>query len=292
MATLFALLINPATAQIARATLSYINEVELQDLHGTYRGAGSWNLGDAPEPVERLTRLPRAHTTYGVRPEGRGWGTTLYTALSVGAEAHALSLIPAEMTVRGAGICSDLDARSKDATKWWRAARKRGLATILPPTEVEGVVVIADIYPAERAWARHLVVARIPWPPPGLSDPGLLDPARAEAVDPHALAAANPADFAPGLRPDAEAGVRRAAEARLGFVLALAERAGLSRVVRAGMEARARLGLDPQRGWSPPDYGAYRPVVPNPGPGAGAGRELSAVARRREALGWGALADL
>ncbi len=79
------------------------------------------------EPSQ-ITGLPRSHTPDGVLIKGKGWGTALYTGLTLGAHQHSEDLIEIEMWKSGDGICSWTDNRSAEADKWWDAAVKLGLA--------------------------------------------------------------------------------------------------------------------------------------------------------------------
>lgn len=83
------------------------------------------------------TSLPRVHTPDGVLVKGAGWGTSLYTALCLGAYQVKASGVDIEMYERGEGICSWTDDRSPAADGWWQAARKKGLTEIEEQTETE-----------------------------------------------------------------------------------------------------------------------------------------------------------
>ena len=79
------------------------------------------------EPAE-ITKLPRSHTPDGVLIKGKGWGTALYTALTLGAHQVHQDVVEIEMWKSGEGICSWTDNRSTEADRWWDAAVKIGLA--------------------------------------------------------------------------------------------------------------------------------------------------------------------
>lgn len=106
----------------------------------------------AAEPLQRLGRgyyeehsnepsqvtgLPRSHTPDGVLIKGKGWGTALYTALTLGAHQCSEDLVEIEMYKPGDGICSWTDNRSVEADKWWDAAVKLGLADQKTEEETE-----------------------------------------------------------------------------------------------------------------------------------------------------------
>jgi hypothetical protein len=78
----------------------------------------------------QLTGYPRAHTPNGVKREGIGLGTCLYTGLVMLATAAEESdLAVPNLAGSNAGICSDRDSRSPSATRWWRRAKQIGLTT-------------------------------------------------------------------------------------------------------------------------------------------------------------------
>lgn len=80
------------------------------------------------QQAEQLTRFPRAHTPAGATPKGRGYGTSLYTALSLGAYLQANDAdVQISMNTQGEGICSESQGRSSEASRWWTAALERGL---------------------------------------------------------------------------------------------------------------------------------------------------------------------
>jgi hypothetical protein len=76
----------------------------------------------------RVTDFPRSHTPDGVLIKGKGWGTSLYTALALGAHQTAEELVEIAMYKPGNGICSWTNDRSAEADRWWEAAVKLGLA--------------------------------------------------------------------------------------------------------------------------------------------------------------------
>lgn len=79
------------------------------------------------ERAEQLTGMPRAHTPGGVTPRGSGYGTALYTALSLGAHQQDEGDAEIKMNTEGDGICSESEGRSREADTWWEAASKKGL---------------------------------------------------------------------------------------------------------------------------------------------------------------------
>lgn len=77
--------------------------------------------------AENLTGYPRSHTPKGVSPQGLGYGTSLYTALSLGAWLVDSDKAAIKMDVHGEGISSESEGRSHEADRWWDAAAERGL---------------------------------------------------------------------------------------------------------------------------------------------------------------------
>ena len=80
------------------------------------------------EAASSSTGYPRVHTPDGVRPQGLGYGTSLYSALCLGAHLDFEDSVRIRMSKRGNGICSDSRDRSGEADQWWSAAVRRGLA--------------------------------------------------------------------------------------------------------------------------------------------------------------------
>lgn len=79
----------------------------------------------------QATGYPRAHTPEGVKQEGMGFGTCLYTGLLCLATAHAEGWIAIpDLAGEGDAICSDEESRSLSATQWWQAAYGKGLTQI------------------------------------------------------------------------------------------------------------------------------------------------------------------
>lgn len=77
--------------------------------------------------AENLTGLPRSHTPSGATPRGDGYGTSLYTALSLGAYQVDNDHAEIEMDMKGDGVSSESEGRSREADAWWNAAHARGL---------------------------------------------------------------------------------------------------------------------------------------------------------------------
>lgn len=80
----------------------------------------------------RITGFPRSHTPDGVLVKGKGWGTSLYTALALGAHQTEEDLVEIAMykpsNGTGNGISSWTNDRSAEADKWWAVALEMGLA--------------------------------------------------------------------------------------------------------------------------------------------------------------------
>lgn len=77
--------------------------------------------------AENVTGYPRSHTPSGVTPQGAGYGTSLYTALSLGAYLVNNGHAKIEMDVEGDGISSESEGRSREADAWWDSAHNRRL---------------------------------------------------------------------------------------------------------------------------------------------------------------------
>lgn len=86
----------------------------------------------------KLTGYPRAHATPGVSVEyqkrkgavgGGGWGTPLYVAEATSAHLRLEHNLPYRSGTQGdlAGVSSEPDGRSPDASAWWRRALDAGL---------------------------------------------------------------------------------------------------------------------------------------------------------------------
>ncbi len=97
-------------------------------------GEGYLDGGDMGAEYLNATKVsgfPRAHTPEGVRSEGRGFGTCLYTGLVLLATAiEDDEIYPGVVRFPGSGygICSDEDTRKRAASDWWEAAVNRDLA--------------------------------------------------------------------------------------------------------------------------------------------------------------------
>lgn len=88
------------------------------------------------EPA-RITGFPRGHTPDGVAIKGKGWGTALYTALTLGAHQAEEDLVEIDMYKSADGISSWTDDRSAEADRWWAAAVKMRLAESETEEETE-----------------------------------------------------------------------------------------------------------------------------------------------------------
>lgn len=92
------------------------------------RRIGRGYTSESKEAASAATGYPRVHTPDGVKPEGMGYGTSLYSALCLGAHLDFHKLVDIRMSKHGNGICSDTRDRTEDADRWWSAAVSKGLA--------------------------------------------------------------------------------------------------------------------------------------------------------------------
>ena len=126
------LVVNPRTREPLLVTTDGEN-VGIRSLKeggvGVRHGSGYYDTsghGKSKE-AENLTGFPRSHTPSGVTPLGQGYGTSLYTALCLGAYLVDNSHANIKMDVDGEGITSESEGRSHQADRWWDAAYRRGL---------------------------------------------------------------------------------------------------------------------------------------------------------------------
>lgn len=106
-------------------------EIEIWDLGrgGQRIGLGSYETDDPNYlAAAEVTGLPRVHTPSGVTPKGKGYGTTLYTGLCLGAHLHSEQELDLSVDQDGDGVSSDSETRSASADIWWRRAKELGLA--------------------------------------------------------------------------------------------------------------------------------------------------------------------
>lgn len=108
-----------------------------------------------------LTGYPRAHTPNGVRVEGMGYGTCLYTALvMLTAAASENDLKIDDCAGSGRAICSSAGTRSDEADRWWHAALRRGLSTRERGDDAHGDEVVADVFRLGAARSYNLIAVR------------------------------------------------------------------------------------------------------------------------------------
>lgn len=94
------------------------------------------NTGSDYSVTATISGYPRAHTPSGVPTKGGGYGTCLYTGLTLLAHAEAQGhLVLKNLAGSGDGISSWERDRSGSANAWWAAAAERGLTE-----QVEGEV--------------------------------------------------------------------------------------------------------------------------------------------------------
>lgn len=113
---------------------------------------GAGYPSDQREKAADATGYPRVHTPHGVKPTGKGYGTSLYSALCMGAYLTNHELVEIGMKVHGDGISSAEADRSREADAWWDAALGRGLTEkdVTEDTEKEENVEIGrDVGPSD-----------------------------------------------------------------------------------------------------------------------------------------------
>jgi hypothetical protein len=122
------LVINPKTKRPVLATTDgdYVGIRSIEQAN-VLEQLGRGYHSSSYEAAEKATGYPRVHTPEGVGKKGQGYGTTLYTALCLGAELAWEEKIEISMTGSGRGISSDSEDRSAAASRWWEAAHDRGL---------------------------------------------------------------------------------------------------------------------------------------------------------------------
>jgi hypothetical protein len=80
------------------------------------------------EAASQISGCPRAHTPSGVSDPGLGYGTCLYTALTVAAFAANNSMLPINTGYYKADCIASMErTRSLDAERWWTRAKSHGL---------------------------------------------------------------------------------------------------------------------------------------------------------------------
>lgn len=107
------------------------DEIEIWSMErgGLRIGMGSYEQGDETYlKPSYVTGLPRVHTPSGVLLKGKGYGTSLYTGLCVGAHLNYEGDLQLGLDYDGDGVCSDSESRSSSADKWWRMAVRLRLA--------------------------------------------------------------------------------------------------------------------------------------------------------------------
>lgn len=121
------LVINPRLNEAVLAVTDGSN-VGIRSLRQSLRQIGRGYYGEEYDKAATATGFPRSHTPAGVDPKGMGYGTSLYTALCLGAYQDDVGWTHINMGIEGQGISSESEGRSHEATRWWSAATERGLA--------------------------------------------------------------------------------------------------------------------------------------------------------------------
>lgn len=144
------LFINPHSFEMATGTYSDGSSgVKIlaisRDKYSSDIALGSIDDGTVGEEYTHsaeLTGYPRAHSSPGVEPEYRGqrWGTCLYVAEAETARAKREGQLQFPAGVIGSldGISSQPKTRSAEAEKWWKFAKKDGLAQSVRKCDEEG----------------------------------------------------------------------------------------------------------------------------------------------------------
>lgn len=146
---IFCVVINPKTKSLLVAQSSPRHGfVDLTDAYSRVVATGSLDIiaQDWPDTeIQTSTGMQRAHTSPGVLVKGKGYGTALYTALSV--YSMLLHVIPeSEVYDQGdAGVFSPDDTTpSPTAKQWWRRALAVGLVEKKSSARRASEIVIAD----------------------------------------------------------------------------------------------------------------------------------------------------
>jgi len=121
----------------------------------------------ADAQATEMSGLIRVHTPSGVRPKGAGYGTSLYTALCLGARApefaeHLPSAAKADLLRHSwPGVSSQPGGRSEEANAWWDAAISRGIAgrECIDTGDDEDDCTEVDLYRFRSVRRNHLLVA-------------------------------------------------------------------------------------------------------------------------------------
>lgn len=126
--TVLGIVVNPKLKEpvLAITDGEYVGIRSLRD-DALFAKIGIGYPSDRTEDAGRFTKLPRVHTPDGVRPRNRGYGTSLYSALCLGAHLTYEEYVRIGMKVKGDGVCSDYRDRSDEADAWWKASLQRGL---------------------------------------------------------------------------------------------------------------------------------------------------------------------
>lgn len=129
--TTLGLVVNPKTNKPVLATTDgeyvSIRSLERADF---LRRLGRGYLESGGDPAANATRLPRVHTPDGVVVKRMGYGTSLYTAICLGAALTVQEAASLSSGIEGEGISSDPENRSHEASVWWAASHRQGLTQL------------------------------------------------------------------------------------------------------------------------------------------------------------------
>ena len=117
--------VNPKTGELVVAVAN-VGYVQIVSLDGAWLGTGSF--GGYYDLASRVSGMVRVHTAQGVQKPGGGYGTTLYTALALGAHLGGLTMSPDlprpsdGVSSFACGLGEEVEGRSEEADGWWRRA--------------------------------------------------------------------------------------------------------------------------------------------------------------------------
>lgn len=302
--------VNPKLAKLALVVWDGDEHVAILDL-ADFQELGSGYFGHDDE-ASQITGFPRSHTPGGVKQKGMGYGTSLYTGLTMAAKAQN----DGRLRIRtggyeGEGISSLEGNRTPEAERWWTRAKHKGLARLLEdeteeerdiasevtarelnecvsglPGKVTHVSTVevdlvitrsADIYTYDSATDHNLVALQVPFGVPNLEARSLEEAwLHVDAEAEGSVASVLAAD------------IREINPAAIRLLLESCRAAGASEDELDELHFRWQFGLDPKV----PFTQMRLPFKPNGAEEAQAREVLEKTAYLRSETGWAELADL